>query len=109
MTDVEVLAALHTLRAWLTGGRDVSTPFSQDERPPGVTRDGFLRRHRAQMRAKAAGWTSVGKARLVTRLAWGAYVTDEGRSRRKPSVALSLDVERDEIDRALGIRPRRAA
>jgi hypothetical protein len=108
VTDVELLAALHTLRSWLTGGHDSSAPYDQNTRPPGVTRDGFLRRHRQQLRAKTPGWSAIGKARLVTRAAWDSYVAGTGKS-RKPTVALSLDVERDEIDRALGIKVRRAA
>jgi hypothetical protein len=85
--------------------------YDADRLPPGLSRDAFLRRHRARVREGIPGWTRAGKARLVSREAWERDVADEtcrprhvAVPRTVPRAANDLDAE---LDAALGIRTRR--
>jgi len=111
-SDVDALAALATLRAWLGAGQAVTPAvYDQANLPPGVTRDGFLRLHRARTRERVAGWSRRGKARLVTSEAWSAEIArDTSSPRRLKTTFQGAPRSADEdLDRALGIRTKRGA
>jgi hypothetical protein len=104
--DAQALEALRTLRAWLAGPATPTT-YTQVALPPGITRDGYMRRHRVRMRARVDGWTRCGQARLVSASAWQTDVESEtasaaGRPRHLRIVPQPLSLS-DELDRALGI------
>jgi hypothetical protein len=101
------------------GASSSPVTYDADRLPPGVTRDAYLRRHRARMRAAVEGWTRVGAARVVTAQAWALEVEAEtatARARAKrvaprigPVVHRDLKPGNDDaLDRALGLRRRRA-
>jgi hypothetical protein len=111
-TDVEALNALGILRRWLAGA-PTAREFHQDDLPPGVSRDSFLRRHRLRMQDGAPGWTKCGKSRIVSAAAWAEDVAKEtslAALRRSPlrvvRASPTVDELDAELDRALGIRVR---
>ena len=112
VSDEQALDALRTLRRWLgLGGAQAST-YDADRLPPGVTRDGYHRRHRARMREGIEGWTRVGQARLVSASAWALEVareTQRARTRSTTAAPVASNDVVDELDAALGIKSRRAA
>ena len=103
-SDVEALAALRTLRAWLGFG---STPavYTQGSLPPDVTSvDAYRRRHRALRAAGVDGVWVRGKTLACTPTAWAA---DLPRAPRLAVAAPGADLDAA-LDAALGIRTRRA-
>jgi hypothetical protein len=116
-TDAEIAAALRVLAAAIgLGFAPTSSTYSADSLPPGVTRDAFLRMHRARVRGGVAGWSRRGKARLVTADAWQLELTrDTTRGRAQRSVAndrspgIYPPCVEDDLDRRLGIREKRTA
>ena len=111
-SDEEALAALATLRAWLgVGAAPSPAVYDQTHLPPGVSRDAFLRLHRARTRERVEGWSRRGKARLVTAEAWRVEIerdTSRARTSKTSFRAAPANVH-DDLDRALGIRTSRGA
>ena len=112
VSDVEALAALRVLRAYF-GAASTPDIFTQHRLPPDATSaDAFLRRHRAQIDARAPGWTKSGKTRAVTADAWRADIEAEtsreaaARPRRLKVVETAPVDAVAEVAAALGVRLR---
>ena len=110
-SDVDALAALRVVAAWLgLGAASLPAIYDQTQLPPGVTRDAFLRLHRARTKERAPGWSRRGKARLVTAEAWSAEIardTSRAVPRRLKNVFQPPPKNLDhDLDRRLGIRTR---
>lgn len=101
-SDVEALAALRTLRAWM-GAASIPAVFTQHDLPPDVTSAAaYLRRHRALRAAGVPGVWMRGKVAATTAEAWS---TELPRARRLVVVEPARDIDA-ELDQALGIRTR---
>ena len=101
-------AVLALVDALGLGSSSAPSVYTADALPPGMTRDAFLRRHRARVRAGVEGWTRAGQGRVVTREAWQTDAQAETtRTRRTASQDAANDVDA-KLDAALGIRTRRA-
>jgi hypothetical protein len=102
-------AVLALVDALGLGSMAARVAYDAQHLPPGVTRDAFLRRHRARVREGVAGWARSGQGRTVTRSAWEADVAEEtARSRRRPVThAPAANDDATSVERALGIRVHR--
>ena len=109
-TREQAFEAFCTLLAFAAVPTGVPTSYHQDHLPPGITRDGYLRRHRVRARAGVEGWTRCGQARLVTAQAWEEELRAEtSRARGRTAVEPPSASEDDGdvlLDAALGIRAR---
>jgi hypothetical protein len=94
--------------AALLGAAETSAPatFTQHFLPPECpSADAFLRLHRSMVKAEAPGWHRRGQTRAVDASAWATYLQDQTAKRPRRPKLQELAV--DELDHALGIRPRR--
>jgi hypothetical protein len=102
-SDVELLAALRTIAAWLGIGPTTPTIYTADRLPPDcASRDAYMRQHRVLRRAGVAGAYVRGKLLVCTAEAWA---TELPQTARKTSLTI---VQPDALDAALGIRVRAA-
>lgn len=103
-TDVEALAALRTIAAWLGVGSAPATVYTQHRLPPDVaSRDAYERRHRSLRRAGVQGVWTRGKTLACTADAWATELPRE--SRPKLSIVATPSAS-DAIDAVLGIKTR---
>jgi len=103
-TRAQAFEAFCTLLAFATL-RGAPQIFTQDALPPDAKRDGFMRWHRAARKAGIPGVRCKGKTLACTPEAWRAELPKARKLALVEPIALSVG---DELDRALGIKVRRA-